>query len=190
VELKQKLECGGAYEPIRLALQLLLLTFVRPGELRQAQWCEFDFEAGVWRIPAMRMKMRKEHIVPLSRQAIVHLRRLHELTGGQCWLFPNQRRPRECMSATSLNRALERMGYGGRFTAHGFRATASTLLNEMGFDADWIERQLAHSRNTVRAAYNHAQYLTQRHEMMQAWADFIDGLEQGEANIVPLRASA
>jgi integrase len=156
-----------------IALRLLLLTFVRPAELRGAEWAEFDLDSGLWRIPAGRMKMRTEHLVPLSSQALDLLREVHTLTGEKRWLFPNARRPLTFMGATTLNAALTRMGYGGRFSAHGFRTTASTLLNELGFDSDVIERQLAHQdRNSIRATYNQAQYLEQRRAMMQAWSDF------------------
>jgi len=128
--------------------------------------------------------MREAHIVPLSRQALELLRELHALTGGQRWLFPNYRRPTTCMTATTLNRALERMGLNGKgsigFAAHGFRATASTFLNEVGFRPDVIERQLAHKeRNKVRASYNQAEYLEERRAMMQQWADMVDSMADG-----------
>jgi integrase len=183
----------GGNRPTVIALQLLLLTFVRPGELRQAKWSEFDLDKDEWRIPAERMKMNEIHIVPLPRQAVELVRELHSLTGNQEWLFPNIRRPKICMTETTLNRALERMGYNGKgtigFSAHGFRATASTLLNEFNFRPDVIERQLAHKeRNQSRASYNRAMYLPEREEMMQHWADFIDGLSAG-ANVVTLRHS-
>jgi len=159
---------------VRLALKLLLLTFVRPGELRGAAWAEFDLDRGEWNIPAARMKMGAAHIVPLSTQAIDLLRQLQQTGLGRAQLFPNTRDPKRSMSPTTLNRALERMGYSGRFSAHGFRATASTLLNGMGYRPDVIERQLAHGeRNKVRASYNHATYLPERIKMMQEWADFI-----------------
>ena len=113
------------------------------------------------------------------------LRELHTLTGGQQWLFPNYRRPKTVMTATTLNRALERMGYAGRFLAHSFRATASTILNEPGYRSDVIERQLAHKeRNKVRASYNQAEYLEDRIQMMQAWADLIDTLRDGDRKVV------
>lgn len=173
-----------------IALELLLRLFCRPGELRQAEWSEFELEgdAPAWRIPATRMKMRRAHVVPLSTQVVALLRELHDYTGHQRWLFPNQRRPKDCMQDTTLNRALERMGYGGRLSAHGFRATAATHLNEQGFPPDWIERQLAHQeRNKVRAAYNKAEYLAERRQMMQAWSDWIDGLGLGQTKVTPLR---
>ena len=130
------------------------------------------------------------HIVPLSRQAFELLRELHTLTGGQRWLFPNHRRPATCMTATTLNRALERMGFNGKgsigFAAHGFRATASTILNEAGYRPDVIERQLAHKeRNKARASYNQAEYLAERRAMMQQWADMVDSMAQG-SNVMPI----
>jgi integrase len=177
-----------------IALRLKLLTFVRTIELRAAEWSEIDFEAAEWRIPAERMKMREMHIVPLSRQAVALLRELHTLTGKQRWLFPNQRRPKDCMTATTLNRALERMKFAGEdgigFAAHGFRATASTMLNEAGYRADVIERQLAHKeRNKVRASYNQAEYLEERKAMMQQWADMTDSMAK-DGKVVPIKRAA
>jgi integrase len=159
----------------RLALRLLLLTFVRTIELRGATWTEIDLDKAEWRISAQRMKMNELHIVPLSRQAVAVLRELENLTGTQQYIFPNQNTPGKFMSENTMLYALYRMGYHSRATGHGFRSTASTILNEHGFRADVIERQLAHSeRNSVRAAYNHAQYLAERREMMQWWADYLD----------------
>jgi integrase len=177
-----------------LALRLKLLTFVRTIELRAAEWSEIDLEAAEWRIPAERMKMREMHIVPLSRQAVALLRELHTLTGKQRWLFPNQRRPKTCMTGTTLNRALERMKFAGEdgigFAAHGFRATASTLLNEAGFRSDVIERQLAHKeRNKVRASYNQAEYLEERRAMMQQWADMTESMAK-DGKVVPIKRAA
>lgn len=187
-ELLKELDKFGGYRTTVIALRLLLLTFVRTVELRGAEWKEFDLDAGEWRIPAERMKMREPHNVPLSSQAVELLRELHTLTGGQKWLFPNQRQPKQCMSATTLNRALERMGYGGKFSAHGFRATASTILNEMGYRPDVIERQLAHKeRNKVRASYNQAEYLAERKTMMQAWADLIDQMPNDINKVTPIK---
>lgn len=176
------LELYGGYRSTVIALRLLLLTFVRTKELRTAPWSEIDFEAAEWRIAAARMKKRQPHIVPLSRQTLALLRELHTLTGGRHYLFPNYRKPDTCMTATTLNRALERMGFNGRdsigFSAHGFRATASTILNELGIRPDVIERQLAHAeRNKVRATYNQGEYLDERRAMMQRWADLIDSVE-------------
>ena len=158
----------------RLALRLLLLTFVRTSELRGAEWTEIDWKKAEWRIAPQRMKMKELHIVPLSRQAIAVLRQLQKLTSGR-YVFPNLHNPSACMSENTMLYALYRMGYHSRTTGHGFRSTASTILNEHGFRADVIERQLAHSeRNAVRAAYNHAQYLPERRKMMQWWADYLD----------------
>ena len=175
------LDSYGGYRTTAIAMRLLMLTFVRTVELRGAEWTEFDLDGAEWRIPAERMKMREPHIVPLSVQAVELLRELHTLTGGQRFLFPNYRRPKTCMTGTTLNRALERMGYGGKFSGHGFRATASTMLNEMGYRSDLIERQLAHAeRNKVRASYNQAEYMAERIEMMGAWANLIDEMAKSD----------
>ncbi len=172
----------------RLAFRLMVLTFVRSGELRGARWDEFDFERAEWRIPASRMKITAEHIVPLSCQAITVLEELRPLTGGRDLVFPNQNNLTRIMSENTLLYAMYRMGYHSKATVHGFRATASTILNEMGFRADVIERQLAHAeRNKVRAAYHRSEYLEDRRKMMQVWSDYIDGLMTG-ANVIPLRA--
>jgi integrase len=168
-----------------LALRLLVLTFVRSAELRGAEWKEFDLDRAEWRIPVARMKMRQPHIVPLSTQAVALLRNLHSLTGRSRFLFPNSRDPNGFMAATTLNAALVRLGYGGKFSPHGFRATASTILNEMGFRPDWIERQLAHkSRDTVRAIYNRAEYLAERTQMMQQWADMVDTMSALDKRVI------
>jgi integrase len=186
------LEAYPGYFSNKMALHLVLLTLVRTTEMLEARWSEFDLGAALWRIPAERMKMREPHIVPLSRRAVELLRELHTLTGGQLWLFPNYRRPKTCMTATTMNRALERMGFNGKgsmgFSAHGFRATASTILNEMGFRPDVIERQLAHKeRNKVRASYNRAEYLGERREMMQVWADLIEEMVKEQSKVIPGR---
>jgi integrase len=163
----------------KLAVRFLLLTFVRTGELRGAQWDEIDVKKMEWRIPAERMKMRDPHIVPLSRQAIATLNELRPLTGQWKHVFPNQHKPAGYMSENTILYALYRMGYHSRATGHGFRSTASTVLNEHGFPPDVIERQLAHvERNGVRAAYNHAQYLPERRKMMQWWADYLDEIAE------------
>ena len=164
------------------ALKLAPLVFVRPGELRGAMWNEFDFDAGEWKIPKTRMKMRQQHIVPLCHQAITILRDLQGLTGGGEYVFPSLLSFERPMSNNTVNTALRRLGYTkDQMTGHGFRAMASTLLNEKGFPPDVIELQLAHSeRNKVRAAYNHAQRLVERRQMMQAWADLLDSLLNGD----------
>ncbi|MGA2253511.1 MAG: integrase arm-type DNA-binding domain-containing protein [Thermoguttaceae bacterium] len=178
-ELPEYLRKLNAYDgslQTRLALTFLLLTFVRTSELRGAAWSEVDLEKAEWRIPAERMKMRDPHIVPLSMQAVAVLKELQPLTGQWHHVFPNQHKPSGCMSENTMLFALYRMGYHSKATGHGFRATASTILNEHGFSPDVIERQLAHAeRNQVRAAYNHAQYLPERRKMMQWWADYLDG---------------
>lgn len=171
----------------RLAIRLLMLTFVRPGELRGAEWAEFDLDAAEWRIPAHRMKMGEEHVVPLSTQALAVLRELHALTSWGPLVFPGISDPRKPISENTVLFALYRMGYHKRATGHGFRALASTCLNEMGWRPDVIERQLAHAeRNKVRAAYNRAKFMAERREMMQAWADFLESQEHG-AKVTPIR---
>lgn len=177
-ELPDYLKRLDAYDgsaQTKLALRLLLLTFVRTTELRAAQWTEIDWEKAEWRIPAERMKMKELHSVPLSRQAIAVLRELEKYSGKRPYVFPNEQNSATVMSENTMLFALYRMGYHSRTTGHGFRSTASTILNEHGFRADVIERQLAHcERDTVRAAYNHAQYLPERRKMMQWWADYLD----------------
>lgn len=189
------LEGYAGYRTTVIALRLMLLTFVRTVELRAAHWAEIDLDRAEWRIPAERMKMREAHIVPLSQQAVELLRELHTYTGGRGFLFPNYRNPKACMTATTLNRALERMGFNGQdgigFSAHGFRATASTILNEIGFRPDVIERQLAHAeRNKVRASYNRAEYLEERRAMMQQWADLTDEMAKGDGKGTPIKRAA
>ncbi len=177
-ELPAYLTKMGTYDghpQTKLALRFLLLTFVRSIELRAAQWEEIDWKKAEWRIPAERMKMKELHIVPLSRQAIAVLREVEKHSGNRQYLFPNLHQPTAFMSENTMLYALYRMGYHSRATGHGFRSTASTILNEHGYRADVIERQLAHGeRNNVRAAYNHAQYLPERRKMMQWWADYLD----------------
>ena len=179
-DFKARLSKYGGNRTTVLALRLMLYTFVRTAELRKAPWNEFDVDGAEWRIPAERMKMRRPHIVPLSRQATALIRELNKITGAGDWLFPNFRRPNDVMSATTINRALEHMGYAsGQWTGHDFRATASTLLHEMGYRTDLIERQLAHvETNKAKAAYNHAEYLSERREMMQMWADWVDDIKE------------
>lgn len=162
----------------KCALRLAPLVFVRPGELRHAEWNEFNLATGEWRIPAEKMKMRVTHIVPLSTQAIAIIRELRALTGDGKYLFPSVRSSKRAMSENTVLAALRRLGYtSDEMTGHGFRSMASTLLNEQGWNPDAIERQLAHGeRNTVRAAYNYAEYLPERKKMMQQWADYLDSL--------------
>ena len=182
-ELLRKIEAydeqGGGDSQTKLALKLLALTFVRTGELREAEWGEFDLDHAEWRIPADRMKMKEPHFVPLSLQAVEVLRQLQAINGGYRYVFPG-RNPEKPMSKNTALFALYRMGYHSRMTGHGFRAVASTALNEMGFKPDVIERQLAHAeRNKVRAAYHRSEYLAERRQMMQVWGDYLDKLEGG-----------
>jgi integrase len=172
------------------ALKLAPLLFVRPGELRHAEWSEFDLEGqeAQWRIPAEKMKMGEQHIVPLSKQALALLGELQLRTGYSPYLFPSILSRSRPMSDNTVNAALRRLGYtSDEMTGHGFRSLASTCLNEQGFHPDLIELQLAHAeRNKVRAAYNKAQRLPERRKMMQAWADYLDGL-RASVNVVPFR---
>jgi integrase len=173
------------------ALKLAPLLFVRPGEFRHAEWTEFDLDGHEphWRIPADKMKMGEQHVVPLSKQAVVLLRELYLLTGRGKYVFPSLRGGSRPMSENTVNAALRRLGYTtDEMTGHGFRSLASTNLNEKGYHPDLIELQLAHAeRNKVRAAYNKAQRLPERRKMMQSWADYLDGLRAG-AKIIPIRA--
>jgi len=162
----------------KCAMQLAPMLFVRPGELRQAEWSEIDLDRAEWRIPAEKMKARVMHIVPLATQAVQILAELKPLTGRGKWVFPGERTNGEPMSENTVNAALRRLGYDRKtLTAHGFRGMASTMLAEQGWPSDVIERQLSHTEhNAVKAAYNHAEHLPKRREMMQAWADYLDAL--------------
>jgi len=188
-ELLRKIEGYQGTPTTRLAIKLMALTFVRTGELIGARWAEFDLEAGRWDIPASRMKMKTPHIVPLSPQAVQVLQVLHSVTGGRELLFPGERDHAKPMSNNTILGALDRMGYKGKMTGHGFRGLASTILHEHGFDHQHIELQLAHmERNAVSAAYNHALYLSQRAKMMAWWGNYLDGLTR--SNVLPLRSLA
>lgn len=188
-DLLRKIEVYQGASITRAAMKLMAMTFVRTSELIGARWEEFDLDAGRWDIPAERMKMKTPHIVPLSSQAVTLLRSLHTRTGHGVWLFPGERSPKKPMSNNTILKALERMGYKGRMTGHGFRGVASTLLHEQGVEHSHIELQLAHQeRNAVSASYNHALYLAPRAEMMQAWSDYLDATIAG--NVVPLRKLA
>lgn len=175
----------------RYALQLAPLVFVRPGELRKAEWSEFDLDKAEWRIPAHKMKMKAVHIVPLPIQSLAILTELHALTGSGRYVFPGARTDARHMSENTVNAGLRRLGYAvGDMTGHGFRSMASTLLNEQGWNRDAIERQLAHAeRDDIRAAYNYAEHLPERRKMMQAWADYLDKLKTG-AEVIPIHRSA
>ncbi|EBJ1006198.1 integrase [Salmonella enterica] len=171
-------------ELVVLAARLLIITGLRTGELRGAFWQEINDEAGVWEIPAERMKMRRPHIVPLSRQALSIIARILEMTGRYPLMFPGRNDPRKTMSEASINQVFKRIGYSGRVTGHGFRHTMSTILHEQGYNTAWIETQLAHvDKNSIRGTYNHAQYLDGRREMLQWYADYMDALASG-GNVV------
>ncbi|MCA1853594.1 MAG: site-specific integrase, partial [Beggiatoa sp.] len=174
--------------PTRCALRLAPLTFVRPGELRKAEWSEIDLDAAEWNIAAKRMKTREPHLVPLSRQAVECLRELYPLTGRGRYVFPGLRTPSRPLSENTVNAALRRLGYAkDEMTGHGFRAMARTILDEvLGVRPDYIEHQLAHTvRDPLGRAYNRTTHLAERRDMMQRWADYLDGLKNG-AEVVPL----
>jgi integrase len=181
-ELLRAIDAYDGQPTTEAALRLAPLVFVRPGELRAAEWSELDLDAAEWRIPASRMKMKEQHIVPLSRQAVEILQSLQSVTGPDGLVFPSLTNRNRPLSENSITAALRRMGYSGdEHTWHGFRTTASTLLNEQGWNPDLIELQLAHAeRNAVRDAYNRAQRLPERRKMMQAWADYLDKLKAGK----------
>jgi integrase len=192
---------GYTGSPITVAaMRLAPLVFVRPGELRHAEWSEFDLDGAVWRIPGRKMKMGRDHIVPLSSHAMAILRELHQRTGNGRYLFPGARTASRPMSENAVTAALRGMGYQGNrardddgvtsMTGHGFRRMASTRLHEMGWSSDVIELQLAHAeQDEIKAAYNAAERLPARKEMMQAWADYLDGLRGGTGNVVAFRSA-
>ncbi|MDP2780953.1 integrase arm-type DNA-binding domain-containing protein [Devosia sp.] len=190
--LLRNIENYSGSEVIRHALKLAPLVFVRPGELRQAKWSEFHLEEEIWFIPAERMKGRRPHVVPLSAQAKAVLESIRPLTSDSEWVFPTPQSKTRCISDMALLSAIRRMGYEKEeMTAHGFRAMASTNLEQMGFDSRLIELQLAHAdSNEIRAAYKrepHLLRLDERSSMMQQWADYLETLKNG-AKVIPLRA--
>ncbi len=187
--LLRQIEVYPGAHVTRLAIKLMALTFVRTSELIGAKWAEFDLKAARWNIPEERMKMRTPHVVPLPKQALEILAMLRELTGANEWLFPGDRNPKRTMSNNTILKGLDRMGYKGRMTGHGFRGIASTLLHERGYPHEHIELQLAHApHNAVSAAYNHALHLKARTKMMQDWADLLEATQLG-AKVLPFRAS-
>ncbi|EAA8037529.1 tyrosine-type recombinase/integrase [Salmonella enterica] len=172
---------------VKLAMKLLILTGVRPGELRQAEWCEIDFNNRLWEVPKERMKMRRPHCVPLPEQALNILEQLKPMTGHYQYIFPGRIHHSKPMSEMAMNVLIRRIGYAGRVTGHGFRHTMSTILHDQGYNTAWIETQLAHvDKNSIRGTYNHAQYLDGRREMLQWYADYMDALEHGE-NVVHIK---
>jgi integrase len=185
-ELMRHIDAYRGAVVTRLAMKLMALTFVRTSELIAARWEEFDLEAARWNIPAARMKMKTPHIVHLSTQAIEILQTLHIVSGHGALLFPGERDHEKPMSNNTILKALERMGYKGRMTGHGFRGIASTVLHEMGFNHAHIELQLAHQeRDQVSAAYNYATYLEERAKMMQHWGDYLENCTK--ANVVAFK---
>ncbi|WP_141835479.1 tyrosine-type recombinase/integrase [Herbaspirillum sp. SJZ107] len=177
---------GGRHETI-VAFRLMWLTLCRPSEAVEAKWAEFDLDAAIWRIPAERMKKRKVHVVPLPRQAVVMLRALHGITGHREHLFPHRDDRSKPMVTASFRQMLNVLGWGGKYSPHATRTTGSTRLNEMGFASDWIERQLAHAEpNAVRRTYNHAEHMTDRVKMMQAWADMLDSWKNSQEKAVSI----
>jgi integrase len=189
-ELLRKIEGYKGGYVTRAALSLAPLVFVRPSELRKAEWAEIDLDAAMWTIPADKMKMGRVHMVPLSAQAIAILNDIQPLTGAGKYVFCGAYDNDKPMSDGTVNKALRTLGYDTKteITGHGFRSIASTLLNEQGYNRDAIEMQLAHSESdSVRAAYNRAQYLPERIKMMQEWADYLHGLKNG-ADILPSKA--
>ena len=177
---------------VKCALQLAPMLFVRPGELRKAEWSEFDLEGGQWNIPGHKMKMRLPHLVPLSRQALEILKELHPLTGNGKYLFPCRRSALQPMSDNTINASLRRLGFDkDEITAHGFRAMARTMLHEiLHFTPDAIEAQLAHAvPDRLGRAYNRTQFILERKKMMQTWADYLDGLKS-VAKVIPLKRKA
>lgn len=189
-ELLRQIDAYDGQPLTRLALQMMAHTFVRTSELIGAKWEEFDLEARQWRIPAERMKMREEHIVPLTDQSLAILEDIRKLSGNRPLLFPSERGEGKSMSNNTLLYAIYRMGYHSRMTGHGFRGIASTILHEQGYPHDHIELQLAHApRNAVSAAYNHARYLDQRASMMRDWSKYLDAVKAG-AKVTPIRKTA
>jgi len=182
------LENYPGYFSNKIALKLVMLTLARSVEMLHARWDEFDLDSATWIVPAERMKKRQQHTVPLSRQAVDLLKTLQPLTGKSEYLFPNRSNLTRPVSIGVLWKMVARMGYQGRFSPHGIRATGSTILNEQGFRADVIERQLAHTeRNKVRASYNQAEYLKERRAMMQEWADYLDSLQIHTTKVVNIK---
>ncbi|KMJ45969.1 integrase [Xenorhabdus khoisanae] len=170
---------------VRTALRMLILTGVRPGELRKAEWSEINLDKAVWTISAEKMKMRRTHIVPLSEQVIDLLKQIQPISGSYQYVFPSRTDYRKHLSDMAINTMIRRMGYSGRATGHGFRHTMSTILHDQDFNTAWVEKQLAHvDKNSIRGTYNHAQYLDGRREMLQWYADYMEMLERGEENVL------
>ena len=192
VEIGGLLRAIDGYDsPItRTAMRLGAYTFVRPGNLRQAEWSEFSLDESTWKIPEGKMKMRKPHIIPLAKQVVTLLEDLQLLTGNGQYVFPSVRSKLKPMSEATINAALRRMGYEKEvMTGHGWRHIGSTLLNEQSkWNPDAIERQLAHTdRSKIRGTYDHSKHLAERRRMMQSWADYLDSLKN-QSNVIPMKS--
>lgn len=189
-ELLRDLDTQGGNYQTGCAFQLMWLTLARPGEVIEAQWSEFDLDAAIWRIPAERMKKRKEHVIPLPDQAVELLRGMHTITGHKTHVFPHRDDRKKPMVTGSFRQMLKVLGWAGRYSPHATRTTGSTRLNELGYSADWIERQLAHEEpNAVRRTYNHARHVADRAKMMQQWADLLDTWKRGESKVTPIKSN-
>lgn len=179
---------SGRHETLA-AFRLMWLTLCRPSEACGARWAEFDLKAGLWKIPAERMKKRKDHTIPLPRQAVELMHGIQPITGQHEHCFPHRDDRKRPMEVATFRQMLYVLGWAGKFSPHAARTTGSTRLNELGFATDWIERQLAHAEpNAVRRTYNHAEHLPDRARMMQQWADLLDAWKDGDSKVVPLRA--
>lgn len=190
-QLLRDLDAHGGNHQTACAFRLMWLTLARPSEVIEAQWSEFDLDAAIWRIPAERMKKRKEHVIPLPLQAVELLRGMHTITGEKDHVFPHRDDKTKPMVTATFRTMLHALGWSGKYSPHATRTTGSTRLNEMGYSADWIERQLAHEEvNAVRRTYNHADYLADRAKMMQQWADLLDGWKKGESKVTPIKSKA
>jgi len=190
-QLLRDLDNHGGNHQTGCAFRLMWLTLARPSEVVEAQWSEFDLDAAIWRIPAERMKKRKEHVIPLPLQAVELLRGMQTITGHKVHLFPHRDDKTTPMVTATFRTMLHALGWSGKYSPHATRTTGSTRLNEMGYSADWIERQLAHEeQNAVRRTYNHADYLADRAKMMQQWADLLDEWKKGENKVTPLKSKA
>lgn len=190
-QLLRDLDKHGGRHETAAAFCLMWWTLCRPAEAVEAQWSEFDLDNAIWRIPAERMKKRKEHLIPLPTQAVEMLRALQPITGHRTHVFPGRDDRSKPMATASFRQMLHALGWSGKYSPHATRTTGSTRLNEMGYESDWIERQLAHTeRNAVRRTYNHADYLAERAKMMQQWADMMGTWKAGLSNVAPIKRVA
>lgn len=186
-QLLRDLDKHGGRHETAAAFRLMWFTLCRPNEAAEAQWREFDLNKAIWCIPAERMKKRKEHAVPLPSQAIEMLQALHGITGKYTHLFPHRDYRSRPMVSASFRQMLKVLGWAGKYSPHATRTTGSTRLNELGYSADWIERQLAHIEpNAVRRTYNHAEYMVERAKMMQQWADMLEAWTNSPSKVIPI----